>query len=311
MASIAVYFDDPGFDQYPFDDPGYAESYHRLAEAVLRLEGEFYIVRSKDTYVSGNRFSRGWKFEDGAFKEVDDEIEVDLVYVKGSDIEFDWHAHVINDPRMNEVCRNKLETYKVFPHLFPRTQLAETAEELRQILPDFPGDRVVIKPLEGFGGEGVCIGPKEEALARTHEFPVIAQEFIDTTEGIEDVADGLHDYRIVVMDGDIFNTTVREPAPGKLLSNVAQGGQMRLVLPEDRPAEAEQLVTEIDRHFRRYPRRLYSIDCGRDRSGRWRLFELNDQPGLQYVHELGDRVDEYFGSYARYFLDAAEDDPRD
>lgn len=307
MTSIAVYFDDPDFDQYPFNDPRYRESYHRLAIAVQMLGGEFYIVRSKETYISANRFSGGYVFIDGEFSKVNDEIDLDLVYAKGSDIEFDWHAHIVSDPRLNAVCSDKLEMYKVFPHLFPKTIPAHNVEELKHAIAEVPGDRIVIKPLEGFGGDGVFIGKKEDAVSEQHIFPIIVQEFIDTSGGIEDVTDGLHDYRIIMMDGDIFRTTVRVPAKGKMLSNVAQGGTLKLVWPEDRPIGAEQLVWEVDRHFRPYKHRLYSIDCARDRSGRWRLIELNDQPGLLFVDELGDRADEYFGSFARYLIDVAHD----
>ncbi len=159
-----------------------------------------------------------------------------------------------------------------------------------------------MKPVEGFGGDGVVIGSKADVLAADHEFPVIVQRFIDTSAGIPGVLEGTHDFRITVADGEVIFTYAKIPPAGKLVSNIGLGGTVFPVAPEKRPKEVMELVRKIDPVLAPYGRRLYSIDCGRDASGEWLLIEINAHPGLSTVPECGPHAAAYFSDMADFLL---------
>src|SRR3989338_5240774 len=123
MKHAAVFFDKPGFEDYPFTNKKeYRPAYHELAELVTRRGGTFSIVRSMETYQGGMTFSRGWTYEDGEFHEVTSPITPDLIYNKGR-FRGDVGARVLNDPEFDHLCIDKWKTYLAFPRLSPPTVL--------------------------------------------------------------------------------------------------------------------------------------------------------------------------------------------
>jgi glutathione synthase/RimK-type ligase-like ATP-grasp enzyme len=129
------------------------------------------------------------------------------------------------------------------------------------------------------GGQFVYIGLREKVLAELPErYPLMVQEFVDTSVGIENLADGVHDVRVEIGGGEIWGGTLRMPAPGELKANVAQGGTRRRLFPDEIPERAREIALEIDTYFAHYPRH-YSIDFANTASG-WKLIELNNNPGL-------------------------------
>ena len=112
------------------------------------------------------------------------------------------------------------------------------------------------------------------------QFPYLVQELIDTENGITGLAEGRHDFRLVTVGGEIVAAFMRVPADGKYIANVAQGGDIHEIPLGQIPESAVDMFTEVDKEFARFPKRLYSLDLGLDRSGNWKIIELNAQPGL-------------------------------
>jgi glutathione synthase/RimK-type ligase-like ATP-grasp enzyme len=306
MSSIGVFFDDPGFDAYPFDDPEYRQSYGDLAKAIRSRGGEFVILRGSDTYMGGNLFSGGWRFTGDAYVRTDDFVTVDLIYNKGATLKPDDDARIVNKAAFDAVCAHKMRTYALFPELFPRTVLAGGEAEALEAIASMKTDILVLKPAEGWGGKKVWIGPKKDAHEYLEPYPVMIQEYIDTSGGIPGITDGKHDFRLIMMNDRVLLTYARLPAEGGYISNVSKGGSVRHVPIERRPAAAVALAQNVDRALASYGDRLYSIDCGLDKSGEWKIIELNDHPGLSPRGDCGEEADAYYGSLADFFLACAQ-----
>jgi len=308
MSIILTYFDDPGFNDYPFDDPDYVRCYLELGNAVEKLGSELWIVRSADTYKGKMTFSSGWKFSEGKFRDVASPIKGNLIYNKGRNLRTGARDHLINPAGLDAACGlDKHRTFEVFPTLFPTTAEVKSVDELKSAVNSMKTEWVVVKPVSGFGGKGVFIGPKQEASAQAYDYPVIVQEFVDTSNGIDGLTPSHHDFRMIIMDGEVFMTFLRTPPEGKLLSNVAQGGSMSVVPENMRPQGALDLIAEVENKLTVFEHRLYTIDCGYDSAHKkWYVFELNDQPGLVTPEECGPFKDEYYERLAQYLIECAK-----
>ncbi len=306
MDSIGVFFNDADFDQYPFTDPAYKSAYTDLGAIFLQKHTEFFILRNPKTYEGDNTFSSGWRYTQSGFEAMEGPITVDLIYNKGSHLMPDPAANIVNKLEFDMLCRNKMKTYELFPALFPRTSLARTQEEAVQAIDALPSSIAVLKPQDGWGGKNIWIGPKTEAAQHLSSFPVIVQEFIDSSGGLPGFPNLRHDFRITVANGKPFFTYLRIPAEGKFVANIAQGGRPIVVPPHLRPPEPMAFVKMIDAHFTQFGNRLYSIDCARDVSGAWKLIELNDQPGIMPREDCFEYADQYFEDLSEFLIFCAQ-----
>jgi glutathione synthase/RimK-type ligase-like ATP-grasp enzyme len=279
MKTIAVFFDAPGFDAYPFDDPDFRQGYHDFAKIIAEMGGVFRTVREMSTYQGGTTFSGGWEFEDGAFVRKDTPLTSDVIWNKGH-FQGDPGIAVVNDPELEQICNDKWMTYTLFREYCPETAIARGASELNELLTRHDGNMVVCKPLDGERGFGVVIGKASQLPRANISLPTLVQGFIDTSGGIPGIVEGMHDFRIISLAGTIGASYVRTPPDGMYAANVSQGGK-EITVPRDRiPSEAMAIFTDIDGRLSRFPKRSYSIDMGRDRDGNWKLIELNAKPGL-------------------------------
>jgi hypothetical protein len=56
MKNIAVYFDKPNHEDYPFNDKEYRTAYRELAQTVTEKGAQFAVVRSKKSYLGGKTY---------------------------------------------------------------------------------------------------------------------------------------------------------------------------------------------------------------------------------------------------------------
>jgi glutathione synthase/RimK-type ligase-like ATP-grasp enzyme len=204
---------------------------------------------------------------------------VDLIYDKGH-FTHDEGATLLNDPSMDQICLNKWRTYELFPDVCPKTFIIRSQEELHTVLQMMMTELIVAKPLDGEEGHGVMIASAAKIERDVQAFPYLLQEFIDTSGGIPGIVESIHDFRMICIGSEIVLCFARTPPPGKLLANVAQGGKKIEVRISDIPADALAIKDRIEREFSKFPRRVYSIDCGRTANGEWKIIELNSKPGV-------------------------------
>lgn len=301
---IAVYFTDPDFNAYPFNEKEYNEGYHKLAEMISKQGTEFYIVRGQESYESGNKFKSSWFFKNGAFKKIEKTINFDLIFNKGI-LKVDKHAHMIVDPRLDEICTNKNRTYQLFKAYSPRTFVVKNHDELEKTLKKIPDEIVVAKPLDLYGGEGVLIEKKKDILLDVESFPYLIQELIDTSKGIPGLVKGRHDFRIYVINGEIPCALIRTPPTGGFISNVSRGGSFWLISDKEIPQSAIAVAMKIDKKLQKYGDRIYSIDLGFHKGKEWKIIELNCQPGISIDdYNDGEAGRKLFDMYAELLLHA-------
>lgn len=279
MKMVAVFFDEPDFDDYPFDIDLYRTVYHQLGQVMEDQGGQLSIVRSQKTFLGRGTFSHAWTYTAGAFVHGDMPKAFDVVWNKGEFVP-DADTVTINDPRLTAITSNKWMSYQWFPNLHARTVLLEESKNCAEKIRMLKTNRIVIKPLKGYGGEGVVVTDKEGLDTASLILPCIVQEFIDTSHGIPGLVDGMHDFRVIVMDGEIALSYIRTPPPHKFTANVSQGGREIEVLRDMVPSEVEKIVATVEQKFRQFPHRLYTVDMGLEASGQWKVFELNARPGF-------------------------------
>jgi glutathione synthase/RimK-type ligase-like ATP-grasp enzyme len=305
MKTIAVRVSGALSEHQLLDDASYVESYEDLGRELERRGARLYLVKENTFYRGGNAFDRGWVFGDGRFHFTQEPFEADLIFNKDSAFEPRDGARMINRKDFDIFCNNKWSVYSLFPSLFPQTIRLSSKEEAAAALQKLQGDYAVIKPLASYGGEGVFIGARQEVLHHLTHFPYLAQEFIDSSKGIPGVTDTLHDFRLIIINGNVIHTFIRTPRTETFVANVARGGILMPVPKRMRPPEALALVEPIDAQLAQYGPRMYSIDCARHADGRWLLLELNAPPGQQSRRECGDEAGEYFDALCGLLLENA------
>ena len=131
---------------------------------------------------------------------------------------------LVNDPRGLRDANEKIyATY--FPTLMPETLISNDKARIKGFL-DRIGDRGVIKPLSGAGGEGVFAITKDdsnlnaiiETVTRGGRRLAMAQRFLP------EVKTG--DKRILLLDGELLGAIMRVPQGGDLRSNIHVGGRV-------------------------------------------------------------------------------------
>ncbi len=302
MKKVAVYFTAPEEDGYPFNKEEYRESYRDLARMVERKGGQFFIVRGLKTYLGKMTFSRYWKFEQNQFVFHNEPITVDSLYDKGEDFPPDRDVRFLNDPAFDALCSDKEKTALMFPSIVPKTVVAYTPADLPIVLDRLRTDMVVAKPIDGAEGRGIFIESKTDIAKHITQFPYLLQEYIDTSHGIPGLIEGLHDFRMISINGEIVVCYIRTPAAGLRISNISMGGKETEVLLEDIPKDALELYKQVDAKFTQYPQRVYTVDVARDADGTWKLIELNGKPGLSPL-STGENYKQFYEKLVNLLLE--------
>lgn len=130
-------------------------------------------------------------------------------------------------------ANNKIYTAAYFDperELIPATYVSKNIEYLLRIIEESENDKMIMKPLDGYGGSGVIIIEKSAMKNirslldfyinrdRGHSNYVILQEYI---EGAEE-----GDVRILMLNGKPIGALKRVPIKGDVRSNISAGGSV-------------------------------------------------------------------------------------
>ncbi len=260
--------------------------YERLLELCASQGWETYVLTRK-TYNGNGIFKGVWRFKNREYIQIFEPVKLDLVYDRTGGISFpipDDNLLVVNEREFKILAWDKWATSKLIGEYTPQTFIIDDKKELPKILSQIKSDLAVLKPLNGLKGLGIFIGSKQEALSFKFDEKYshyIAQEFIDTSGGIPGIAPGTHDLRVVIVNGKPVWCHVRVPASGSLLANAAQGGSLTEIDYERVPTSIKKAVNEVSSVFsERFNNPIYSLDFGVDKTGKPRIFEINDQMGF-------------------------------
>lgn len=288
--------------QTPFDTPYYTAAYIDLLLELKRQGMHAYFATNPATYKGAGVFETAYTTDKMCTVDeltVVHNITADIVYSKGDFTATD--VLLLNPPFVEYITNSKAETYRLFSEYQPQSFVCESRRELQDALQKLPGERVVVKDPFGSGGALVFIGTRQEVLGMIPDnFPLLAQEFIDTSGGIEGLVDGVHDLRIKIGGGVIWGGEIRTPAPGDLRANVGLGGSEFFLAPSAIPAEPIRIAREICKTFDGHPYYI-SLDFAQTANG-WQLIELNNKPGLAAMAIEADDapVVKYLAGYLKF-----------
>lgn len=291
MSVIVTYFGSEGAYSSPLNDSGYLAAYASFFSR-LRKEGFTpYIVRG-DAYQGAMQFSSAYSLSnEGVITELEHPISADLIFTKSYGIlsQLSPSDIVVNPLGIPEVTHDKWKTYQRFSNFMPRTFEID-ASNWNSVISQIKTEKVVLKPLQGYAGNGIVILPTHSA--RFEDLPLsvpyLAQEFVDTSGGIPGITPGHHDLRVIISGKtNPLISFARVPQSGKLIANFAQGGSILPINTADIPQSVQAIAWEVDRSFENLGPRFYAIDFMLEQ-GKPYICELNSQPGLPFPSDEGE-----------------------
>lgn len=262
--------------------------YYDFFEKGLELGMECFLANGKETYKRGLIFENILEYKGGeVFRKIEKETKADVVYDRSGGTFFpskEISSKVLNGIEFKKLCSDKFAMYKFLGEEYMRnTYSIENSENLEEILSKIDHDaKYFLKPKNGLGGKGIHFGYPKELLEfkLDKDTEYVLQEFIDTSLGIEGVVEGLHDLRVVFVNGKIVWAHVRSPKEGGFLSNVSQGGTILEISSKDIPDKILEKARLIQEKIEQeYGKVIFSIDFGVEK-GEPFVFELNDQIGF-------------------------------
>ncbi len=278
MKNVVVFFEKPGTWGYPFDKSEYFNSHCQLNAEIEALGGNYIITRDQNSYEGAGRFAQSWRIRGRDVIETGP-VESDIIYDKG-DIKPNGFDPIFNCPAVTKLCRDKWESHNLLEDLSPLTFLVHNEDELRDALSKLEGRLKVVKPVYGYEGKGVHISGDADLLTAPIAYPVLVQQFLDTSAGVPDIVDGVHDFRVTLLNGEVLLGFVRTPPAGGLLAGVAFGGELLVVPIENIPQKFLETAIEADRRMAEYGPRFLTVDMALSPEG-VKIIEVNSRVGLQ------------------------------
>ena len=156
---------------------------------------------------------------------------------------------IVNSIHGLRTANNKLyaATYHdVVKDLIPETHVSKNKDYLKRVIEDSKKDKMILKPLNGYGGKGVIILEKSASkninslldfyinTSRTESNYVILQEYIDGAD--------LGDVRVIMLNGEPIGAMKRVPAKDDNRSNIHSGGmEVRYTLSKTEVATCRKI----------------------------------------------------------------------
>ncbi|MCL4244071.1 MAG: glutathione synthase [Candidatus Dadabacteria bacterium] len=200
------------------------------ARVSLRRErGNHYTLGETETAELGS-FDAVWMRKDPPFN-------MDYIYstyilslIEGG------RTKVLNDPKGIRESNEKLYTL-YFPEWIPESIVSKDIPQLNRFLTDVGGE-MVVKPLDGHGGEGVFYVREGDRNANVilESITDFGRRYVLAQKFIERVSEG--DKRIILLNGEPLGAVLRVPKPGgEFRCNFHSGGSPAKSALTDREQE--------------------------------------------------------------------------
>lgn len=193
-----------------------ARVYGNAAEIKLKRGADYYKLGPVET-ISLDTFDAVWMRKDPPFNQ-------DYIYATYILSLIDQNrTKVINDPRGIRESNEKLYTL-YFPELIPSSIVTKDIAQLNKFLAEAGGE-IVVKPLDGHGGEGVFYVREGDRNSNVILETVtnFGRQFVLAQKFIKEVSEG--DKRIILLNGEPLGAVLRVPKPGgEFRCNFHSGG---------------------------------------------------------------------------------------
>lgn len=136
---------------------------------------------------------------------------------------------IMNDIDGLRLANNKLYTASLHdPHneFIPVTHVSKNIDYLLRVLKENPNERMIMKPLNGYGGSGVIMVEKSahSSVKSLLEFYVADDKnYVILQDYVEGAEQG--DVRILMLNGEPIGAMRRVPSENDMRSNIHAGGQ--------------------------------------------------------------------------------------
>jgi glutathione synthase/RimK-type ligase-like ATP-grasp enzyme len=257
--------------------------YQSFIELAKTAGIEVRIAFTQD-YIGASTFSHSYSFRDNTFTLDNTPYTADVILIRGATLipKLDGSENIVN-PLSIFMSEDKAVTYSLFSRFMAKT-VALNPNSWQEQLATIPGTWVVCKPVDGWGGTGIWIGPKsdfslpQDSASRNY----ILQEFIDTSQGVPNLVTGVHDLRIIVSGDYEPLSYTRSPKSGSLLANLSQGGSAIALERGQIPEDALAIAQVIERQLVPDSPHFICIDFLYGATGKVYLCEISSRPGFSY-----------------------------
>ncbi|MCY4044291.1 MAG: glutathione synthase [Cellvibrionales bacterium] len=137
---------------------------------------------------------------------------------------------IINDLDGLRIANNKLYTASFSGEatkFIPVTHVSKSIDYLEQVLDESPTEKMIMKPLNGYGGKGVIVVEKraQQSFRSLLDFYIGSDDgnYVILQEYVEGAEKG--DVRILMLNGEPIGAMRRVPAEKDIRSNIHAGGQ--------------------------------------------------------------------------------------
>jgi hypothetical protein len=288
----------------PFASDYYWQAYQDLLLSLKQHGAEAYFVTDNNSYRGYGTFDTAYTTDHKvALNELTPvkNVTVDLVFDRGGFIGRD--VLTVNPAILLRNGNNKIEMYRHFANLQPYSIVCDSYEEVAAAFKVIDGETIVVKEPEGCGGKEVYIGGKDKVLQQLpSNYPVLVQEFLDTSAGVPGGMTGVHDVRLGICGGEFISYYIRAAKEGSYHSNVSQGGTMSFLDVDEIPEELALAALEVDSHFQNLPR-YYAVDFIYTPKG-WKMLEINPYLALLPLDD-GDEARKTCERLAEYLVAVA------
>ena len=262
----------------------------QIASRGLEVNQEFFQEMKIDTLQAAIVKSDFAHTSDGYYMQRDLKVvipsEIDIVFMRLprpiSDEFLTWvddsfqHCSIVNKP--SGIIETSSKSFLLnFPEQCPSMKLCQSIED---VLASAKSMSIVLKPLKEYGGKGILKidGDKLDDGQQIHD----TKTFLKTIEKqlkedgylsmkfLKNVTKG--DKRILVVGGEIMASSLRIPAEGSWLCNVAQGGSS---VPSEVTAEEEKMIEAISPMLTERGIFIFGADTLMDDDGTRILSEVN------------------------------------
>jgi glutathione synthase len=253
------------------NDPFFYE--HQVTSLeVLSVSEEFKFEETGDQFINTGKL-RYLQEYDGILMRLERPIESAFMTFL---VDTAKEAVFINHPLGIEATSNKAFILN-FPTLCPPMKLCNSIDEIIEFAAQFP---IVLKPLKGYGGKGIVKVDGERLYKEAQEYATqdflqkhashIEQEGYLAMKFLEQVVQG--DKRILLVGDTIMGASLRIPAQGSWLCNVAQGGK---AVAASLASEEEEIIDHILPILRKEGILIAGIDTLVGDNGKRVLSEIN------------------------------------
>ena len=282
---------------FPFSSDEVVERYRQLSLSANERQIKI-AVSFLDAYKGAMQFEYTYAFnEQNQLVRENVQCAADLVYVKAAHVaeHIDSTDVVGTDLHLEAINDDKWKMYTLLSDFMPKTYQI-SGENWREVLNEIKTDLIVCKPVDGSSGEGLTILPREDfsfQAVTDDQHKYIAQDFLDSSEGVPGFGRGLHDMRIIMFNDKPLLSLIRMAPPGSKLANISLGARPIIIDIANVPADAMELARRVDQRFAAYYPRLYTVDIMYS-GGRPYLAEINTAPAIPSADIHGKKYQEAF-----------------